>query len=89
MAATHNGDVQMKVVESISSGGGRDGDFAWMIRHAHYRDALFVFNDNQAPNQAAAQGVRDAPWFRDAIFFRIHNKPHYSNIRRCPGGDGR
>jgi hypothetical protein len=60
-----------------------------MIWQAHYQDARFAFNDNEASELAAVQGVRDAPWFRDAIFFCIHKKPHYSNIRRGPGRDGR
>jgi hypothetical protein len=42
----------MKVVGSIFSGGGKDGDFAWMITQDHYQDALFVFNDNEAQYKA-------------------------------------
>ena len=36
-----------QVIGSQFAGGGRDGDFAWMIEQDAYADALFVFNDNE------------------------------------------
>ena len=42
----------MKVIGSIFSGGGKDGDFAWMIKQVEYNDALFVFNDNEMQYKA-------------------------------------
>jgi hypothetical protein len=36
-----------RVIGSQFAGGGRDGDFAWMIERDEYADALFVFNDNE------------------------------------------
>jgi hypothetical protein len=37
----------MEVIGSRFAGGGRAGDFGWMIEQAAYADALFVFNDNE------------------------------------------
>ena len=37
----------MQVIGSIFSGGGKSGDFGWMIEQPEYADALFVFNDNE------------------------------------------
>jgi hypothetical protein len=37
----------VEVIGSQFAGGGRSGDFAWMIEQAEYADALFVFNDNE------------------------------------------
>ena len=36
-----------EVIGSQFAGGGREGDFAWMIEQDEYADALFVFNDNE------------------------------------------
>jgi hypothetical protein len=47
-----NGDFQMKVIGSVFSGAGKDGDFDWMITQDHYEDALFVFNDNEGQYKA-------------------------------------
>lgn len=37
----------VKLIGTVYRGGGREGDFAWMIQRADYADALFVFNDNE------------------------------------------
>ena len=37
----------MQVIGSVFSGGGREGDFGWMVERPEYADALFVFNDNE------------------------------------------
>lgn len=37
----------MQVIGSIFTGGGKVGDFGWMIRQPEYADALFIFNDNE------------------------------------------
>jgi len=37
----------MEVIGSIFQGGGREGDFGWMIRQPECADALFLFNDNE------------------------------------------
>jgi len=42
----------MKAIGSIFSGGGRKVDFVCMMGQDHYRDALFVFNDNEAQYKA-------------------------------------
>ena len=42
----------MKVIGSVFSGAGKDGDFDWMITQDHYEDALFVFNDNEGQYKA-------------------------------------
>ena len=47
----------MKVIGSVFSGAGKDGDFDWMITQDHYEDALFVFNDNEGQYKAQ----RDQP----------------------------
>jgi hypothetical protein len=40
-------NAAVQVIGSQFAGGGRDGDFAWMIEQDAYADALFVFNDNE------------------------------------------
>ena len=37
----------MQLIGSTFAGGGQPGDFTWMIRQPEYRDALFIFNDNE------------------------------------------
>ena len=37
----------MQVIGSIFGGGGKAGDFGWMIQQPEYDDALFIFNDNE------------------------------------------
>jgi hypothetical protein len=37
----------VELVGSVFKGGGRPGDFNWMIRQQQYDDALFIFNDNE------------------------------------------
>ncbi len=38
----------MQVTGLVFNGSGRDGDFKWMIGQEQYKDALFIFNDNEA-----------------------------------------
>ena len=42
----------MDVIGSKFEGGGKPGDFGWMIRQPDYDDALFIFNDNEAEFRA-------------------------------------
>ena len=37
----------MDVIGSKFRGGGKGGDFGWMIRQPDYHDALFIFNDDE------------------------------------------
>ena len=37
----------MQMIGSIFAGGGKPGDFGWMIEQSEYDDALFIFNDNE------------------------------------------
>jgi hypothetical protein len=37
----------MRVIGFVFSGRGQDGDFSWMIEQDRYKDALFIFNDNE------------------------------------------
>ena len=51
----------MDVIGSQFKGGGKRGDFGWMIHQPDYDDALFIFNDNEAEfraHQAHAAGSR-------------------------------
>jgi hypothetical protein len=41
-------DEKAELVGVVFNGSGRYGDFKWMIEQISYRDALFVFNDNEA-----------------------------------------
>ena len=40
--------MTVTVIGSVYSSAHQPGDFGWMIKHASYDDALFVFNDNEA-----------------------------------------
>jgi hypothetical protein len=42
----------MDVIGSKFRGGGKPGDFGWMIHRPDYDNALFVFNDNEAEFRA-------------------------------------
>ena len=46
------GAVTVEVIGSVFRGGGRAGDFGWMITRPEYADALFVFNDNESQFRA-------------------------------------
>jgi hypothetical protein len=37
----------VKVVPSVYSGQGKDGDFGWMITQGQYAKSFFIFNDNE------------------------------------------
>jgi hypothetical protein len=37
----------MRVIGLVFSRRGQDGDFGWMIEQDQYKDALFIFNDNE------------------------------------------
>lgn len=37
----------IKVIRSVFTGPGRDGDFTWMIEQPEHGRTLFVFNDNE------------------------------------------
>jgi len=39
--------LPVRVIGSIFSRGGKEGDFRWMIEQPEFADALFVFNDNE------------------------------------------
>ncbi len=39
--------ADVTVIGSQFSGPGTDGDFSWMIEQPQYRDAFFIFNDNE------------------------------------------
>ncbi|MFK4488865.1 hypothetical protein ABIA45_003943 [Bradyrhizobium sp. USDA 336] len=45
-------DDKVEVVGVVFTGGGKYGDFSWMIERTAYRDALFVFDDNEAQYRA-------------------------------------
>ena len=37
----------IRVIKSRFHGGGKEGDFAWMIKQPHHQGTLFLFNDNE------------------------------------------
>jgi hypothetical protein len=37
----------IEVIKSKFHGGGKEGDFAWMIKQPHHQGTLFLFNDNE------------------------------------------
>lgn len=37
----------IEVIKSKFQGGGKEGDFAWMIKQLHHASTLFLFNDNE------------------------------------------
>jgi len=85
----------MKVIGSIFSGGGKDGDFAWMIAQDHYRDALFIFNDNEAQYKAHREQPADpagagcAPGAGNAVIrsYQCQTPPRAAGIPTGPNYD--
>lgn len=43
---------KLKIIPSVYQGDGKDGDFGWMIKQEKYKDAFFIFNDNQSQYEA-------------------------------------
>ena len=43
---------KLKIIPSVFHGDGQDGDFGWMIIQEKYKDAFFIFNDNQSQFEA-------------------------------------
>lgn len=39
--------MSIQIIGSVYSGGGKPGDFGWMMQQPAYDDAFFVFNDNE------------------------------------------
>ena len=37
----------ISVIKSEFHGGGKEGDFSWMITQPHHQNTLFIFNDNE------------------------------------------
>lgn len=85
----------MKVIGSIFGGGGKDGDFAWMITQDYYRDALFVFNDNEAQYKAHREqatklgGSGCAPGGGNAVIrpYQCQTPPRAAGIPTGPNYD--
>ena len=50
--------VRVRVSGSIFSGGGKAGDFGWMIQQEKYARTLFVYNDNEEQFDAFRRGDR-------------------------------
>lgn len=86
----------MKVIGSVFCGAGKDGDFSWMIRQDQYRDALFIFNDNEGqykahrdrPQDLAGEGC--AAGGGNAIIrpYQCQTPPRAAGIPTGPGYDG-
>jgi hypothetical protein len=54
---TMSGAARVTLRPSVFAGGGKEGDFAWMIEQPAYDRALFVFNDNEGQFLAYMQGI--------------------------------
>lgn len=52
-----SGSVHVVLKPSVFVGGGKEGDFSWMIERPEYDKALFVFNDNESQFQAFMDGI--------------------------------
>ena len=52
-----SGSVQVVLKPSVFNGGGKEGDFGWMIKQPQYEKALFVFNDNESQFLAYMDGI--------------------------------
>lgn len=49
--------VHVVLKPSVFVGGGKEGDFGWMIEQPAYDKALFVFNDNESQFLAFMDGI--------------------------------
>ena len=80
----------MQVIGSVFSGAGKDGDFDWMITQDHYKDALFVFNDNEAQYKAHRDRPTDlagagcAPGGGTPLFVHINARPRLARPASQP-----
>ena len=50
----------MQVIGSVFTGGGKPGDFGWMLRQTEYDGALFIFNDNEEQFRGLPAATRRA-----------------------------
>ncbi len=46
---------KLKIIPSVYHQDGEEGDFEWMIQQEKYKDAFFIFNDNQSQFEAHVQ----------------------------------
>jgi hypothetical protein len=58
-----------RVIGSVYTGRGEDGDFLWMNLQEEHEDSLFIFNDNIEHHATARRGRGNAIMRR----FNIHN----------------
>jgi hypothetical protein len=49
-------DPMIEVIKSKFQGGGKEGDFSWMIKQPHHASTLFLFNDNEGEFYAHFNG---------------------------------
>lgn len=46
----------VQVIKSEFHGGGKEGDFSWMVKQPHHASTLFIFNDNEGEFYAHFNG---------------------------------
>ena len=50
---------KLKIIPSVYSGGGKEGDFEWMIQQKKYAKSFFIFNDNVSQFEARRDNPND------------------------------
>jgi hypothetical protein len=65
----------ISVVHTVFTSRNTDGDFNWMIGNPHYKDALFVFNDNEEYYGKCGRGKGNAE-VRPYTCFKLNGQLH-------------
>jgi hypothetical protein len=87
--------LALRVCSFVFDGGGKDGDFLWMIQQSEYQDVLFVFNDNEQqfyergerPNDLKGDGCQAGGGNAVIRPFQCKSPQHASGIPTGPGYD--
>jgi hypothetical protein len=83
----------MQVIGSVFSRRGQDGDFSWMIEQDQYKDALFIFNDNEGQYKTHRDNPADpegcAPGGGNAVIrpYQCRTPPRSAGIPTGPNYD--
>ncbi len=85
---------KLEIIPSVYHGDGIDGDFGWMIQQATYKDAFFIFNDNQSQFEAHIQDPAGVAGCSvgggNAVIrpYQCHTPPKAGGIPTGPGFSG-
>lgn len=85
---------KLKIIPSQFSGGGKEGDFGWMITQPKYANTFFIFNDNETEFKIHQSNPKDSSGCQvgggNAVIrpYQCHTPPKAGGIPTGPNFTG-